>query len=179
MAQLELRNTVLNNNEWVNCDCLGIQPSWQKRTNHNPVDGEADTTAGTWRLAKSDRVGVENPAFTFTVIVDMKDFQSNDQLWAKQPRLVIHNSPKDGLLMTGRLTLGFLHQLVYAVQGQTYLRVTFGETYKWMKTTYTDGVTTGDDEIPIEILSVSPVPDSSLEESHQVVVQITAREVRV
>lgn len=185
MTYFEIRNTLLDSNNWVQFDSAGLPSfSWRRRARINPLDGQTDNSSTRYTIAQSDVTGVENPASTVPLFIDVHDFTTDAQFWNQAPSTNTYTSP-EGVSMVNRGTLGYLKALQEVVGGETYIRVavdnpTQSTTTKlyWVKSGLTSAPSSSDREIPVEIQSIDIVPDASSSQSHLISVNITFTEVR-
>lgn len=187
MTNIQILNTAIDSS-WVKLDAASFVVSYKKRINTKPLDGQVDTATTSFQIAKGDRTGVENPIYTVRCVLSIDDFSdSNTNLWRKIPSNATLALDSSGNTMTSFATMGFLLRLIYDVTGQTYIKIYFGNPstqVNWVRNNFGDTLNTSDTPgtddriIPVELLSIDPVPDETSDGLHFINVNLTFVEVR-
>ena len=180
MAFIQIRNTNLDSNNWVDLNGAMFTPGYRRRNNSRPLDGQVDTSTSAFQIAKADRSGVENPVFIIQGVINLDDFAHlNEHIWRTNPSAATITDVS-GATMAGSVTLGYLLKLDFDAVGDTYIKLNFGsQNVNWVKHDFSYPLVTsagGDLDIPVEIdaIDFSPSGDTL----HIWNYSITCREVR-
>lgn len=178
---IQIKNTVVDANNWVTLNGVTFSPgSWKRITRSNPTPGQFSGTE--YVIAKSDRVGIENPQFTLRGVINVHDFGTATDLWSTTPSTNTSLS-EDGASMVGNVTFGYLQAVWRNMTGQNYIKISFGNPsaqvnwrqYAGTATSYAGTAT----EIPVEIVSITPVPREDSEGNHFIDYTIDCYEERL
>jgi hypothetical protein len=170
---IRIKNTVVDANVYIQCNGANFKPSYKKNVANNPLNGQFSGT--NYLIAKSDRVGVENPTFAITGFINVNDFSVISDLWSTTPS-TINSVAEDGTLMLNNLTLGYLLAIWRNMTGQNYLSIYFGDPAN--QTTWKTYDLSSDD-IPIEIDTIDINPRQDSEGNHFIDYTILCHEVEV
>jgi hypothetical protein len=170
---IQIKNSNLDSNNWVNCVGVTFKPSYKRILKINPLHGQFSGT--NYLPAKGDQVGIENPVFSLRGVINLSDYSTVAHVWSTTPSTVTSTS-EDAVSMGGVITLGYLIALWKDMTGTTYLKISFGSPEAqttWKKYDLST------DEIPILIDNISLDPREDSEGGHFINYEITCHEVRV
>jgi len=169
---VQIKNTNLDSNNWVNCFGVTFTPAYKKLVNTNPLNGQFSGTA--YLIAQADKVGVENPVFTIRGQLNTNDYSTAADIWDGNPSGVSSTS-EDGTSMTNAVTLAYLMNLWRDMTGTTVLKISFGDPsgqVNWKNYDFSS------DELTVEIIGINFNPRQDTVGNHFIDYTINCREVR-
>jgi len=169
---IQIKNTVVDANNWVSMQGATFTPGYKKRVSTNPLDGQF--TGTNYVIAKGDRTGVENPSISIQGVLSTHDYSVSDDFWSTTPS-TITSVAEDGTSMVGSVTMGYLLALWSNMTGDTYLKISFGNPSNQLNWKNADLTTA---EIPVEVIAVTPKPRQDSTGNHFIDYTIEFREVR-
>jgi len=157
---VQIKNSNLDSNNWVNLFGATFQVSYKIRNKTNPLDGQF--TGTNYNIATADKIGVENPVITIRGMISTHEYDTDAQFWLVTPSTSSSTS-EEKISMANYVTMGYLRALARDMTGTTLLKISFGDPDAQFTWKNWDGTT---DEIPVEVDSILPVPKQDSEGNH-------------
>lgn len=169
MADIQILNTIVDANNWISMEGISFSPAYKKHNEAKPIDGITPAS-----LPEGDRIGIEPASFIIRGVIDVNDFDSDSELWSETPSTLTSTS-EDGSSNASRITMGYLNALWRQMNGQTKIRIYFGDPSSqkrwknWDNSSY---------ELYVVVDDINPIPDTSSDGLHFINYTITMREVQ-
>lgn len=153
MANIQLKNSQINSNTFVDLQATSFKPTYKRRTKSEPVVGQnpADSSDGHLLIPEADDITIEAPVFMIKGVISTAEYADNTALHATSSITVV--------------TLGFLKLLERVRADSTsYIQIWFGEdsTKSWKNYLGTS------DDIKVAIDSIDFDPAEDAEGNHLV-----------
>lgn len=169
MADIQILNTIVDANNWINMQGVVFTPGYKRMNEANPIVGNQNST-----LPEGDRIGVEVPVITVRGVINVDDFADTDELWSETPS-TLASTGEDGTSNTSRITIGYLNALWRENSGQTKLKIYFGNPDSQKQWKNWDNSST---ELYVVIDDFTFQPGQDSEGLHIVTYSIVCREVQ-